>query len=305
MSQRAKAIWLGILVANGCGAIIMVLTTFIVKAYTGISGVLILSDFVLLPFIMGFINAFFWRKHRVTVGPSFGYGFVNLVVGLIYSYFMMGEGYICLIIVAPLIYVFILLGILVAKLMFKWNQTTLNISVVAALGGLFILNVLTATPGESQVTDRVLIHAKPEVVWQNVAAFSPIESKAEYWLFKIGLPSPVQSTVEGNYVGADRKCIFSNGIVFDEKIVEYEENRKLTFAITKQPDDPEILGHLSLSKGQFILEDNGDGTTTLIGTSWYDLKVKPSLYFDLWTQSIVRNVHLQVMEHMKELAEQA
>lgn len=303
MSQRAKAIWLGILVANGCGASIMVLTTFIVKAYTGNSGILILSDFVLLPFIMGFINAFFWRKHRVTVGPSFGYGFVNLVVGLIYSYFMMGEGYICLIIVAPLIYVFILLGILVAKLMFKWNQSTLNISVVAALGGLFILNILTATPAESQVTDRVLIHAKPEVVWQNVAAFSPIASEPEYWLFKIGLPSPVQSTVEGNYVGANRKCIFSNGIVFDEKIVEYEENRKLTFAITKQPDDPEILGHLTLSKGQFILEDNGDGTTTLIGTSWYDLKVKPSLYFDLWTQNIVRNVHLQVMEHMKELAE--
>jgi hypothetical protein len=305
MSPRAKAIWLGILVANGCSGIIMVLTSFLVNMYTGVGGILILSDFVLLPFIMGFINAYFWRKHRVSVGPSFGYAFVNLFVGLIYSYFMMGEGYICLIIVSPLIYVFILLGILVAKLMFKWNQTTLNMSVIAALAALLILNVVTAAPGESQVTDRVLIHAKPEVVWQNVAAFSPIESEPDYWLFKIGLPSPVQSTVEGNYVGADRKCIFSNGLVFDEKIVEYEENRKLTFAITEQPADPEILGHIVLSKGQFILEDNGDGTTTLIGTSWYDLKVKPSLYFDLWTRSIVRNVHLEVMEHMKELAEQA
>ena len=214
---------------------------------------------------MGIINAYFWRKHRVTVGPSFGYAFLNLVVALIYSYFMMGEGYICIIIVAPLIYLFILIGVLLGKAMFKKQQKTVNISILAAMTGLITLNIITAEPNESQVTDRILIHAKPEVVWQHVAAFSPIESKPEYWLFKIGLPSPVQSTVEGNYVGADRKCIFSNGIVFDEKITEYEENRKLTFAITKLPEDPEIIG-IKLSKGQFILEDNGDGTTTLVGS---------------------------------------
>jgi hypothetical protein len=305
LSRRAKDIWIGIAVANGCGIFFMLLTAYIIKLATGVEGILILSDFVLLPFIMGIINAFFWRKHRVTVGPCFGYAFLNLVIGLIYSYFMKGEGYICLIIVAPLIYLFILLGVLMGKLMFKWNQTTLNISILAAMTVLVFTNIITAQPGESQVTDRILIHAKPEVVWQNITAFSPITSEPDYWLFKIGLPSPVQSTAEGHYVGAERKCIFSNGIVFDEKIVEYEENRKLTFAITKLPDDPEILGHLSLSQGQFILEDNGDGTTTLIGTSWYDLKVKPSLYFDIWTKSIIRNVHLEVMEHMKELAEQA
>lgn len=305
MSRRAKDIWLGILVANGSAAIIIALTAYIVKVSTGAGGILILSDFVLLPFIMGIINAYFWRSHRVTAGPVFGYAFLNLGLALIYSYFMMGEGYICIIIVAPLIYLFILLGITLGKVMFKKEQKTVNISILAAMSGLILLNVITAEPGESQVTDRILIHAKPEVVWQNVTAFSPITSKPDYWLFKIGLPSPVQSTAEGHYVGADRKCIFSNGIVFDEKIVEYEENRKLTFAITKLPDDPEILGHISLSKGQFILEDNGDGTTTLVGTSWYDLKIKPSLYFDIWTKSIIRNVHLEVMEHMKELAEQA
>ncbi|RTE09161.1 SRPBCC family protein [Paenibacillus whitsoniae] len=305
MTDRAKAIWLGILIANIFTAGVMLITKYAVEATLDMKGVLILSDFVLLPMLMGLINTFFWRKHKVTAGPCFGYGALNLLVGLSYSYFFMGEGYICLIIVAPLIYLVILLGIAVGKVLFKGRQTTLQISVVAAIASLIAINAITAQPGENQVTDRILIQAPPEVVWQNVTAFPAIDTKPDYWLFRIGLPSPVQSTAEGSYVGAARQCIFSNGIVFEEKIVEYELNRKLTFDITQMPNDPEILGHLELKRGQFILEDNGDGTTTLVGTSWYDLKVKPALYFDWWTQDIIRNVHLEVMDHMKQLAEQA
>jgi hypothetical protein len=51
------------------------------------------------------------------------------------------------------------------------------------------------------------------------------------------------------------------------------------------------------------LRDNHDGTTTLIGTSWYRLKVYPALYYDLWARSMCRDVHLRVMKHIKELAE--
>ena len=228
---------------------------------------------------------------------------MNLAVGMTYSYFFMSEGYICLIIVAPLIYLFILLGILLGKMMFKKNKRTLNVSVIAALASLIAVNVLTAEPANNLVSDTMIIQASPNEVWKHVVSFPPIEEKPHYWLFKLGLPSPVQSTAEGDYLGASRKCIFSNGIVFDEKIVEYEPNAKLTFDITGQPDDPELLGHLNLMKGQFLLEDNGDGTTTLIGNSWYDLKVKPSLYFDFWTKSIIKNVHIRVMEHIKNLAE--
>ncbi|MFD0766004.1 hypothetical protein ACFQZI_14165 [Mucilaginibacter lutimaris] len=118
------------------------------------------------------------------------------------------------------------------------------------------------------------------------------------------MPSPVQSTAEGYYLGAKRKCIFSNGYVFDEKIVTYNENKNLTFDITNQPRDPEIMGHIDILRGQFLLKDNGDGTTTLTGNSWYRLYVFPVWYYDIWAESITRNVHLRVMEHIKHLAEE-
>jgi len=63
------------------------------------------------------------------------------------------------------------------------------------------------------------------------------------------------------------------------------------------------MGHLSINRGQFILQDNGDGTTTVTGTSWYHLYVYPTPYFNWWTEDIVRHVHLRVMEHIKILAE--
>ncbi|MFC5528704.1 SRPBCC family protein [Cohnella yongneupensis] len=170
---------------------------------------------------------------------------------------------------------------------------------------IFAINIVTVTPSNDLVSDRITINTSPEQVWQYVVSFPRIETEPDYWLFRIGLPSPVQSIAEGNYVGASRQCIFSNGAIFQEKIVELEPGAKLTFEITEQPNDPEIIGHLNLLKGQFLLQDNGDGTTTLIGNSWYDLKVKPSQYFDIWTRSIIRNVHMEVMEHIKELAESA
>lgn len=145
--------------------------------------------------------------------------------------------------------------------------------------------------------------APPERVWQYVIDYPAITEKPDFWLWKVGLPAPVQSTATGHFVGARRRCAFEGNIAFDERIVEMEPARKLTFDITDQPKDPEIMGHLDLKRGRMILRDNHDGTTTLIGTSWYKLKVYPSAYYDLWTQSIMRAVHLRVMHHIQRLAE--
>ena len=71
----------------------------------------------------------------------------------------------------------------------------------------------------------------------------------------------------------------------------------------EQPSNPELLGHLTLHRGQFQLIDNNDGTTTLIGRSWYTLHMRPLWYFDWWTRDVTSHVHLRVMEHIKTLAE--
>lgn len=267
------------------------------------NGALVFSIFVIVPILMGMVSAWFWIKIELKSKALIGYSILNGLVAILLSYVVLGEGTICLLIVSPLIFIFITCGVFLGRSMFRKNNQRLNVSVVSLLFVVFVTDSLSEHNYVNLVADEVVIKATPEQIWKHVVAFDKIEKKDDYWLFQIGMPSPSQTTVDGYYKGAGRKCIFSNGYTFDEKIVTYEPNKDLTFDIIGQPLDPEIMGHIDILRGQFLLKDNGNGTTTLTGNSWYRLHVFPIWYYDIWAKSITRNVHLRVMEHIKELSE--
>jgi len=292
----------GMVLPNGFAMLVIGLTRYLMADTDG-GGIFILSEFVLVPLTMGLMSAWFWKDLNLSSGKNFVYTLYNSFIAIALSYVFLGEGVICLLIVSPLIIGFIYAGIEIGGLLFEKNKTTLNVSVLSVLFLLFISDALSKHEYENMVTDTVVINAPPDKIWKNVVAFEKIKQENTFWLFRIGLPSPVQSTVTGYYKGAGRKCIFSNGYVFDEKITTYQPANNLVFDITNQPKDPEIMKHIDIIRGQFLLKDNGNGTTTLIGNSWYKLYVFPVWYYDIWAQSIVRNVHTRVMEHIKELSE--
>lgn len=267
------------------------------------SGALVFSIFVIVPILMGMVSAWFWIKLELRSKHIVGYSILNGLLAILLSYIFLGEGVICLLIVSPLIFAFITSGAFLGQRMFRKNNQRLNVSVCSLLFLVFVVDSLSEHNYVNLVADEMVINATPEQIWKHVVAFDKIEKKDNYWLFQIGMPSPAQTTVEGYYKGAGRKCIFSNGYIFEEKIVTYEPNKNLTFDIIGQPLDPEIMGHIDILRGQFLLKDNGNGTTTLIGNSWYRLHVFPIWYYDIWAKSITRNVHLRVMEHIKELSE--
>lgn len=290
----------GYLISNVFAVCVMWLTKLLVIEVN----TLVFSEFVTLPILMGLICAWFWRDQHITTKQLIGRAFINAAIGIVLSAIFLGEGVICLVIVSPLIVVFIMLGLFWGRSMFKRRNDTLHVSLFFLLLLSFFTDVRMHHHYENMVADTMIIKAPPSEVWKYVVAYKRIEAPDKYWLFRIGMPSPVQATASGNYVGAERKCIFSNGYIFDEKIITYEKDSNLTFAITQQPRDPEIMGHIDILKGQFILKDNGDGTTTLTGNSWYQLHVFPVWYYNIWAESITRNVHLRVMEHIKLLSEQ-
>ena len=273
------------------------------QTFSGSSGVFVFSTFVIVPLLMGLISAYFWRDLKMKTIRYIGLSFINTLIAIALSAIFLREGVICLLIVSPLILIFVMAGALIGKLIFRRRNNTLNVSLFGVLLLVFVADVLSDHEFAAKVSDTVIVNAPVEKVWPLVVEYEPIKMKENYWLFKVGMPSPVQSTVDGHEAGAGRKCIFSNGYVFDEKMVVYKPNEELTFDIITQPRDPEIMGHIDILRGQFILIDNGNGTTTLIGNSWYRLYVFPVAYFDIWAESITRNVHLRVMDHIKIQAE--
>ncbi|WP_207534376.1 hypothetical protein [Desertivirga arenae] len=266
-------------------------------------GVFIYAEFVIIPFVMGIICSWFWKNLELKGARVTALSVLNCTVAILLSAIFLGEGVICLIIVSPLIFGFVITGTFVGRAMFKRDNRNLNISVLSLLLFLFVADSLSKHHYESKVSDVIVINAPAEEVWKHVVAFERIKEKNKFWLFKVGMPSPVAATVDGYYEGAGRKCIFSNGYIFDEKIVQYKPLENLTFDIVKQPRDPEIMGHIDILRGQFLLKDNRNGTTTLTGNSWYRLYVFPLWYYDIWAESITRHVHLRVMDHIKSLSE--
>jgi hypothetical protein len=266
-------------------------------------GIIIFSEFVVIPILMGVIGGWFWQDLRLVTRRLALYSCANSFLAIALSFVFLGEGIICLIIVSPLIFCFMFAGTMIGKDMYKKKNDTLNVSIVLILAIVFVVDAFSKHDYENKVTDTILVNAPPAKVWQNVVAFKRIKAPAKFWLFRLGMPSPVESTVTGYYKGAGRKCIFSNNYVFDETISTYDPARNLTFDIVNQPTDPEIMNHIAILRGQFLLKDNGNGTTTLTGNSWYRLYVFPVWYYDIWAKSITRNVHLRVMQHIKELSE--
>lgn len=261
-----------------------------------------------VPLCGGVLASFLWRKLEPTLGAiALGCLWLTLL-GLGGAAVAFREGAICLLIVSPLFYVMVLAGALAGRIWFRrMNPTRLRLSLAPAL--LVFLCALAepftrgADEEEGVVRDELLIRAAPAEVWPCVTAFGDIPAPPRFWLFRLGLPYPMATTVEGDFVGAARRCVFSRGAVFEETVAELVPREKLTFNIIGIPPDPELLGHLSPRRGQFLLRDNGDGTTTLVGSTWYVLHVRPLAYFDWWTAHIFRAVHLRVMEDVRRRAE--
>lgn len=303
-SSHATRLLAGMIVSNAIGLMLIGLSKYITDSNPETAGILTSTNFVLIPLLMGFICGWFWRHPKLKAWRTIPWTVLNAFIAILASFVFLGEGVLCLLIVSPLILGFMIAGVFIGKAIFNKKSNKLSVSIIGIAAILFIQdNVIADHHFEKIVSDTLVINAPPGKVWPHVVAFDPIEAEPEFWMFKLGMPKPMQTTVDCYAQGCGRKCIFNDSIIFDERMTVFEPEKNLTFEVTRQPRDPEILGHIDITKGQFILVGNGNGTTTLVGNSWYKLYVFPAWYYDLWAESITRNVHIRVMEQVKRLAE--
>jgi hypothetical protein len=302
--NRLATLLIGMAVANLAGGALCFGMTKLLEVCKGSDqGWLILPSFFLLPLVVGLIAAWFYRRLNRSLGITFLDALWVSLVGVGAAAVVLREGVVCLVIVFPALYLLILTGLLIGRIWFRWNYTRLQLSIFPLLVLLAVTDAFYSAPERAVVTDEILIHATPDQVWPHVLAFPEISDRPDYWIFRFGLPYPTRTTNGGDFVGADRQCMFSDGIVIQERVAEFVAREKLTFDIVEQPTHPEAYGHITLHRGQFVLRDNGNGTTTLFGSSWYTLHVRPLWYFDLWTRDMTRAVHLRVMNHVRHLSE--
>lgn len=269
------------------------------------AGSYIISIVCLIPFVQALSFGSLCGRYKAGVfyaGATLSILAADLLVGAA----VLREGAICLLMALPLLAVIFLGGLGIGVVLGGFARSPLVRS--SAIPAILLFAAYDAQTGgapvyATSVADTMTIDAPSAYVWRYIVSYPENYAPADYWLWQIGLPMPTQSIAAAAEIGAFRECRFSKGVVLKEKIVDLVPNRLLTFAVVEQPNDPEILGHLALDKGQMLLEPNADGSTTVIATSWYRLFVAPAGYFDWWAADVTRNIHRRVLGHIKHLAE--
>ena len=301
--MRARRLFFGMLSGNAAGAFACLLASGLGWLAKDFAWVVLYPSLFAIPFAIGIAAAWVWRPLELRIGQVLLHSLSCTLLGLGAAFIAFHEGAVCLLMAAPILYLGTIAGALAGRVWFGKSSDRLNLCLAPLFAFAVAAEPSLRGPHTGVVTDEISIAASPAKVWPYVLALPEIRDAPDYWLFHVGLPYPTETTNGGNFVGADRACQFSGGAVFKEKVAELEPEKLLTFDIVEMPPDPELMGHLDAHRGQFELRDNGDGTTTLIGRTWYSLHVRPAAYFDWWTHDIFSAVHLRVMRHVKQLAE--
>jgi uncharacterized membrane protein YhaH (DUF805 family) len=273
--------------------------------------------FIGTPFVMGVIaarvvNAQGYRGLRTSMVAS---TICVIVAGGALVLFAL-EGIICLTMAAPLAFGLTLLGAIVGDSMSRGplTETSSTRSLVIALPLLAALPALTPSqPPVHPVTTSLEINAPPEVVWENVIRFEPLP-EPEHWLFKAGIAAPLRARIEGEGVGAVRHCEFTTG-AFVEPITVWDPPRHLAFDVTSHPPSmremgiwpvvhaPHIESAMASQRGEFRLTPLPGGRTLLEGTTWYRLDMAPQVYWTLYSDAVVHQIHHRVLSHIANLSE--
>ncbi len=170
------------------------------------------SDFLLIPIVMGALMAYSWRGVQFTRSAFVGYVALSLLILLVQSVAFLHEGVVCIVMALPLVLLFLWIGFLLGKAIAARNSKRLNLSLAPLLFFALIADVLTNQGYEGQVVDKIVVRASPAVVWRYIVAYPAITEAPDYWLWKLGLPAPLQSTATDHAVGAQRKCIFTDNL---------------------------------------------------------------------------------------------
>ena len=293
--QKRLAYLMGLL-----GSLLMGLASYVISVQ--LSKTLGTMLFVGLPFGMGFFPAYTTSYGRPTLRSrsAIGYGCSTILVAALVLLAVAWEGVACLVMALPILLPMAGLGgwvgWLCADRRFDALVAPLLLLLIPGLVGMDVLH--PHAPESMSVVSTVTIAAPASVVWNNVVSFPPIDAPPAP-IFAI-VAMPLEARIDGHDPGATRRCVFTNG-VFIEPIKVWDEPRELTFGVQEQPGN--IGEYIDVNRGQFLLQDNGDGTTTLRGTTWYELKVFPVAYWRAWTERFLHAIHLRVLNHVKKISE--
>jgi len=273
--------------------------------------------FALVPFSTGFHATFLLsRKMRITLGNAFSVSALSatLLAGLLIATAV--EGFICIIMAAPLAIVLAMLGGFMGWLVAGTERAKSSVTFLLFVGlmplGSTVERALEPPPSLFQVTTSIDLPASPERVWQTVLEPATLAAPTQP-LLRAGVGYPQASHIEGAGASAIRYCDFSTGKLV-EPVLIWNEPRQLRFTVASSPipmqewtpyahlHPPHLDGFLITRQGEFRLTPLANGGTHLEATTWYQHHLWPEQYWRWWSDYIIHGIHQMVLTNIRDRA---
>jgi hypothetical protein len=225
------------------------------------------------------------------------------------------EGIACIVMAFPLAFGVAMLGAIVGRAIALGGDYPLR----NALFGVLLLPASAPLLDSSiplplrEVRSAVEIDAPVHVVWRRVLSFPALPEPTDL-VFRSGIAYPRAARIEGEGVGAIRHCEFSTG-AFVEPITAWEPGRRLAFDVTASPAPlrelspysrvvaPHLDGFFVARRGEFRLFPLSGGRTRLEGSTWYELRMQPILYWSTLSDGLIERIHDRVLRHIERVSE--
>ena len=270
------------------------------------------------PFIQGMVCGWAFNRDRArSTKETIAVVWTSLLLvgGVVFLFAM--EGVICLLMALPIAAILGIMGGFVGRSIalrgggIAYGAAAMFLVVPT---GAAVDKATASAPPIYEVVTTIDVAASPKEVWDRVVQFGEIKAPLA-WYFRGGIAYPVRAIIDGEGVGAIRRCEFSTG-AFVEPITVWDEPRRLAFDVTEQPPPltelsiyskvyaPHVNGYFRSHQGEFRLIALANGGTRLEGHTWYSVAVYPQGYWRAISEVLLHEIHRRVLDQVKLEAEE-
>ena len=217
-------------------------------------------------------------KYSKTPKSAAGVVFTTVTIFLLLASILLGEGMVCIIIMAPIFYMIAGIIVLIINLLKKRDKSKLNSYILIPV--LFILAQgyeINAEPELLKVTTEVEVKG-----YKSLTDFNKTPNFLKNYpsFFKIGFPEPIGIEGQGIQVGNYRKIQFKSktkGVGILHLEIKNKTENSITFNVVS--DNTHIHHWLSWKTMKATIQHNDNGTSSITWDTYFTCDLGPSWYF--------------------------
>lgn len=241
-----------------------------------------------------------------------------IILFIIITLFLKIEGWPCLIMISPFFMTGAVLGGYIGQhYKLKKFKNKISISLIALLPLLFspIENIIGPITSSYKAYTSIEINAPAKIIWDNVTRVREIrESEDKGFITNLlDFPRPIKAELNYEGVGAYRKAIFTNGLVFHETVTSYKDKEYMKFRIKALPheiplttmDEHLVVGgkYFDVLNGTYELEKIGEEKYILHLYSNFKLTTTFNFYASWWVKIIMKDIQENILQIQKKRSE--